>query len=785
MAKRIEKLTLCHFRGATCAVDIDFDGSKSITLIFGENGTGKSTIVDAIDFVCNESKGSLRDKSSTSAKEHLPALGRTTKDIKAEVVCDGKTWKGTFTSKGLLTVGDAERPRARILRRSQILRVIEAEPKVRYEELKTFIAVPGIEKSENALRDASKKAKQDFDLASRDKVQAEEQLQQYWQAEGSPGKNSLSWAASKSAENISELKNGLTVVTEILDIIKSCKTRLSSLQNFEDVYTKNIAAREKAETNLKEAEKSEGEGGSTLLSILQDTHTFLDRNNPSLCPVCEKNIEDVGNLKKRISDRLTMMSSLSKLKKEYDDALKAEERSSSAVFQTRQNLFFEVRGLATKIKASLLPEATALIQDWSKYPEIFSETADDNPVQRAKTLLSELVDHEAPLATKKDELNKAIYQFNAIKSHHTTLTEKTKTIEDLDMLSSRLKRALEIVERKRKDYVENILVEISGAVDELYQRVHPGENIGKIRFYLDPSFMGSLKFDGDFHSKSDVPPQAYYSESHLDTLGICVFLALAKYFKDEQPVVVLDDVLTSADSVHMDRLIQLLHDQADNFHQLIITTHYRPWFDRYRYPHSSTASKVQLIQLLHWSIPRGIQHSRTRLSVEDLQELLKKEPLERQAVASKAGILLEGVLDHLTLLYGCNVPRKAVPNYTLIELMRALNSKLRNALKVRKTNGTGTAETEIKPLIEVLENTAWIRNQVGCHFSISSDITDKEVKDFAEHTIALADAMVCHKCGEVSRRNKDGSSWDCKCRETKLYPLIIPGAMVRLAGAVE
>lgn len=785
MANRIEKLTLCHFRGATCEVDIDFDSSKSITLIFGENGTGKSTIVDAIDFVCNESKGSLGEKSSTSAREHLPALGRTTKDIKAEVVCDGKTWKGTFASKGPVTVGDAERPRARILRRSQILRVIEAEPKERYEELKTFIAVPGIEKSENALREASKKAEQDLNQASRDKVQAEEQLQQYWLAEGSPGKDSPSWAALKSAENISELKDTLSITTEVIESIKSCKTLLTSLRGAEDAYNKSKAAREESEANLIKAEESESEGGSKLLSILQDTRTFFEKNSPSHCPVCEKDIEDVEALKKRISDRLTMMAALSKLKEEHDDAVKKEEHSSSMVFHARQNLFFEIRGLAEKIKTCTLPEATSLILDWDKYPEVSSQTAYEKPVQQATELLAEVLTNETSLSNIKEELNKAIHQFTAIKSYYTTLTEKAKVIKDLDLLSTRLKKALEIVEKKRKDYVECILVEISSAVDELYQKVHPSENLGKIKFYLDPRFTGSLKFDGDFHAKSDVPPQAYYSESHLDTLGICVFLALAKYFKDEQPVVVLDDVLTSADSVHMDRLIQLLHDEADNFHQLIITTHYRPWFDRYRYPHPSIASKVQLIQLLHWSIPRGIQHSRTRLSVEDLQELLKKEPLERQSLASRSGILLEGVLDHLTLLYGCNIPRKAIPNYTLIELMRALNTKLRNALKVRKTNGTGTTETEIKPLIEHLENTAWIRNQVGCHFSVSSDITDREVIEFAEHTIALADAIVCHGCGEVSRRNKDGSSWDCKCGETKLYPLIIPGAMVSSTGAIE
>ena len=55
MTKRVESITLDNFKGATNKVTIDFDTSKPVVIIFGENGTGKSTIVDAIDFVCNES----------------------------------------------------------------------------------------------------------------------------------------------------------------------------------------------------------------------------------------------------------------------------------------------------------------------------------------------------------------------------------------------------------------------------------------------------------------------------------------------------------------------------------------------------------------------------------------------------------------------------------------------------------------------------------------------------------------------------------------------------------
>jgi len=50
MKMPLQQLTIGGFRGATQLVEIKFE-DKPVVMIFGENGTGKTTIVDAIDFV--------------------------------------------------------------------------------------------------------------------------------------------------------------------------------------------------------------------------------------------------------------------------------------------------------------------------------------------------------------------------------------------------------------------------------------------------------------------------------------------------------------------------------------------------------------------------------------------------------------------------------------------------------------------------------------------------------------------------------------------------------------
>ena len=65
-------------------------------------------------------------------------------------------------------------------------------------------------------------------------------------------------------------------------------------------------------------------------------------------------------------------------------------------------------------------------------------------------------------------------------------------------------------------------------VDNLYQKIHPQEEIGSIKLKLDERQRGSLLYGVAFGDQQDVQPQPYYSESHLDTLGLCIFqMALA------------------------------------------------------------------------------------------------------------------------------------------------------------------------------------------------------------------------------------------------------------------
>ena len=51
MSSAIQRLLLRACRGATTETELAVESAKSLVLIYGGNGTGKSTLVDAIDIV--------------------------------------------------------------------------------------------------------------------------------------------------------------------------------------------------------------------------------------------------------------------------------------------------------------------------------------------------------------------------------------------------------------------------------------------------------------------------------------------------------------------------------------------------------------------------------------------------------------------------------------------------------------------------------------------------------------------------------------------------------------
>lgn len=759
MSKRIEKITLTRFRGATTTTEVSFDPRKPITFIFGENGSGKSSIVDAIDFVCNQTAGSLADRSSTKPKDHLPAIGHKAKDIKVELVCGGRAWNAKFSGAKIAASDEATLPIAHVLRRTRLLSLIDATPAERYKQLQKFIEVEGVEASEQSLRDAVRDQARTLDEKSRAKVEAEVELERFWMEEGMPGapeQNAIAWAAAQSAADLDETRARLERLQNLIDRLDAAAQTRDSLRRAEADAARSQAQVAEAERAASAAAGIGAPEAMRLIELLRDTRGYLEASpDQAACPVCEQPVV-AEDLRRKIDERLNAMTALGELRDRIEAAVKERQNAVAIVERDRDRMLAAARSLA----------------------EAISETDDSLPAALPvdEASLTKLVENvmatRDALIARRDEAQKAINQFNSINQFYRRIVESEEELREAEALRLGLEHALQIVQRERIAFIQRVLADVRNETNRLYALIHPDEPLGLDQLLLDENRKGSLLQICSFEGVSDVVPQAYFSESHLDTLGFCLWLAIAKLSSGGDAVVVLDDVFTSVDSAHFTRILDLLLAECENFNQVIITTHSRQWRDRYaaqQIPHDKTS----FVELQSWTRDGGIRSGKTSVNVQALLEYLQASPFDRQIVASKAGVLAESLMDWLTMMYECPLPRRRGGNHTLGDLCNGVK-RLAKSLVIRRPAGDGDAEVEeigLSPLLNAITELTWIRDQVGAHFSLKgADVADADVRLFAQNVAALATTLACRHCGSLAQRPK-GTHFACGCAKTQMLPL--------------
>jgi hypothetical protein len=122
------------------------------------------------------------------------------------------------------------------------------------------------------------------------------------------------------------------------------------------------------------------------------------------------------------------------------------------------------------------------------------------------------------------------------------------------------------------EIVENLEIDFL----RLYERLHPGEGHKAIQIILPDNRPASADLRTETEGMKPMHPLGNYSEGHLDSLGLCIFLAFIKRFNKDLPLIVLDDVLTSIDAGHRMKAAQLISTEFKGS-QLIITTHDELW----------------------------------------------------------------------------------------------------------------------------------------------------------------------------------------------------------------
>jgi energy-coupling factor transporter ATP-binding protein EcfA2 len=782
---KLKSIELTYFRGATLPVKIEFAPEKKVTMIYGENGCGKSSVVDAFDFLCEQDFGSLNDRKGAD-KDLLTSITGSSDQLRVKLTTDGGAWEAELKpgSKTIMVKPTSGCPDARILRRSNILRLIDEIPSKRFEALKEYIDVSAIEKCDKTLGDAIRLKETELASHIQSFAQAESSLAQMWVAEKSPGKSAEKWAEDESAKDATQLQSASDEVGRIL----AAMADLERLKEAREKILKRVDDASSAHKTALDEQKAEGKKvigeNPAVLELLRRAREFVVGNPDKTCPVCQQTA-DSAHLTQELAKRISAMSALTVATNKTDAAKRTLDTANAQLASADTQFVESAEKAAPKFTTSKLPPVIAAKLPATEFEQVINASLD---LGVRVTALLKIVALFDPLKITLDAHRKSadttIAQRTAIASQLKQIKQSRLAQETTDLLLAKMRLTVEVVGTVRKAFVKEVLDAISTEVETLFAKLHPKESLGNIKLSLDPDNFGSLHLHGDFHSAKDVPPQSVFSESHLDTLGFCVFLALAKHYKTENTIIILDDVLTSVDAQHLDRFINLIHDEQEHFSQIIITTHYRPWCEKYRH-HRAPGNKVHFVELRGWALVSGIRVQQMKLSLDELRQVLNATPFDRQIVASKSGIFLESMLEFLARMYECRLPLKARSGYTLGELTSCFSSKkLLPALTIERAtvqkDAAGKeqevwASTPLAPLIASIKQWAEVRNLVGCHFNeLGALSVDKDVEELAKATLALGEAMVCPDGGDFPSRDDSGKYHETRSKKVRLHPFVEP-----------
>lgn len=802
MAPRIAELRVCDFRGVRREVRLPLDG-KSL-LLLGENGTGKSTLVDAIEWATT---GVVQPLSSRGQRvtfaSHAHHVHADRDDATASVTLD----TGAVISEGRVVGAEAPdsadflsgaRRAANILRRSELLSFINLAPAPRYERLKPFLPLLRIGDWETRAREAR-------DEIERRQIEVRRSCTTAETALGGVG------VAAPCAESdvLKTLRDAATTagvalpesVDEAGAVSEQAQARAAEIGNVARIQALDSARA--AVRALRQSPDIGASGRSLLLRLnahreatRQEALVFYDRvltegaawireEERSACPLCDAPIQDRATLLARIATRLTERERIFGARAELRAALVDCEELASTWVESAESARDCLLGAAVELDVADIEAALAIVsalRDACLRPiEEFEREAALPDASLPNGLATALATAEERLTSVIDGLPRAEQLIpivnlkacaDAIASWWQPLQSERSRLVALTVARDRAVAFETALASARRTRLQAVFDDIQDDARAYFADLHPNEPATSIGLRVR-EVAASAQLESTFADQEEEDPRAYFSDGHLDTLGLCFFLALYARAAARHPnlrLLVLDDVLTSVDAPHRRRVAHLVLDKFRD-HQLVLTTHDPVWFRELKDVQSQLGLANRFInrELRDWSLRDGpVLVDPPELAVE-LRRLIATNA-ETGTIAGSAGRLLEFLLSAMHGNFRLSVTGKPAHDYTIADRWPPFRSKV-----VRGERAPGLY-ARAQTAIDDLDLFTPIRNAVGGHWNDwAQGISRAETIAHANSVLGIFDAVHCMECrGFVVVETVGTSTARCRCHAVT-YEAAAPG----------
>lgn len=661
MTTKIKSITIAGIRGIRDTISLPLN-EKSV-LLYGDNGTGKSSISDAIEWFYTD-KVSHLSGSEIDLKDALRNSYQRDDDTASIAISYNRNaidaTKNLFNKRGKLTSEISNSSdgfqkyysasqNENLLLRYQFLRgFIDKTKGEKQEHLSNIIGFSEVNKTKDVLRKAFNSIKSEIKTQNFEaQINNEKQTLIAKIGAAVSQENNL---FEKINEIIEPLKTEITVnsiedIDKVLNHIKKPANtkQITELQFLEN--TNNALSTLKSEISFidgeyqkyfsefnKIAEDIQSIMQTFLAELLKSGETVISKkyHKEDNCPLClqEKNLEE---LKTDIQLRLKEIEESSKKKVAFDTAkktisdiiterLKRVELTSNNTLlneQENENIKKAISNLSTKL-SEYQKAANEKVTSGNKLPSnsFLLLTEDDFKIQEQITARFEALQ----TVMKNDKSTELYANISAAKDAFLKIKRFEKDKSKLEHQKNSLELIYNEFVKRQKEGLESFINTFSSYINEFYQYMNPDEQFHEIRIITigEEDELNGITIEYKYNDLWVSPPQKYFSESHLNCFGISFFLASVIAFNKENKFIILDDVISSFDSTHRKRFADLLFEKFSDY-QFILLTHEAEWFS---YVQQLAKRKGWTIGEIKWTEAKG-----THLEEKptDLKEFIERE----------------------------------------------------------------------------------------------------------------------------------------------------------------
>jgi energy-coupling factor transporter ATP-binding protein EcfA2 len=741
------------FRGVPDTMEVDFGEGQSLA-VYGDNGTGKSTIADALEWYFTGGIELLSHEGRQHAIKNLGPAGGGETAVEL-VTSGGLGGRAVYPDeRGAEAFGVASRETF-LLRGRTLADFINKTKTEKWKALAELLGLDAVEllrqdlqRARSDIKKQVKAAEERIEAAARaigagdGKVSEDsvlQSLQQICRGLGVDVPDSLervadpAWIAGIAGVGESTSVPRLEALTAAVAGLGPVEVDLDPIRGWNDLVS------------------SEGTKDLARLTLFKDADALLASSPaPDRCPLCSQAVDG-----KKLSSHV----------REVLGGLLEASREMERIGEDARSCL-DTLGAASETRRAIVAQAKALRIELPRIPSVAAALDARGPIDLAplEALASEI---ERWDRAAREEVAKSAPASGGTRQSQlgllAALLEQIRVWRAAQKDLVQAKKAYDLADRiydayldRQKAQLEQMLKSISQRVAELYSALHPGEELGGIT--VEPWTAKGLELAIDFHGSRQRPPHGVLSESHLNSLAIALFLAMAQTFNQRLRFLVLDDVINSFDLEHRGQLAELLAEKFDDW-QLIVLTHDRQFFEHL----TRRAPGWKRLEITSWSYdegPRTTKYSSPGILAEASERLAEGDV---NGAATKARRALEELLQEVCEALRAELPfRRGTRND-----QREIGELLKGIRRGVKEHAKGMLEG-LEPLLKNLEADVQASLNVEAHAS-RGRAASSEIEAALRRIEELDRMWSCPDCGTRVWHKGTPESSRCKCGKS-LFP---------------